>query len=60
MAKQDRGRTKPGQVARKDTTNTSKKDSRLKDRSGPSKNKKIVRVIRHLDYSGCLFIIGGW
>lgn len=40
MAKQDRGRTKPGPVSRQNTTNTSKKDSRKEGRSGPQKNKK--------------------
>jgi hypothetical protein len=38
MAKQDRGRVKPGPT--KGTTNTSKKDSRKEGRSGPEKNKK--------------------
>jgi hypothetical protein len=40
MAKQDRGRTKPGPVSRGNSSNTSKKDSRLKGRSGPQKSKK--------------------
>ncbi|WP_276207851.1 hypothetical protein [Virgibacillus sp. YIM 98842] len=40
MAERDKGRTKPGQVSRENTTNTSKKDSRLQGRSGPNKNKK--------------------
>lgn len=34
----NKGRVKPGPV--KDSTNTSKKDSRLKGRSGPRKRKQ--------------------
>ncbi|AAU85077.1 hypothetical protein BCBBV1cgp30 [Bacillus phage BCASJ1c] len=38
MAKSDRGQVKPGPT--KNSQNNSTKDSRLKGRSGPQKNKK--------------------
>ena len=38
LAKKDRGQVKRGPT--QNNQNTSKKDSRLKDRSGPNKNKK--------------------
>lgn len=38
VADKDKGRVKPGPV--KNPQTASKKDSRLKDRSGPKKNKK--------------------
>ncbi|WP_284139384.1 MULTISPECIES: hypothetical protein [unclassified Virgibacillus] len=40
MAEKDKGRVKPGEVSKENTTNTSKKDSRLEGRSGPNKNSK--------------------
>lgn len=40
MAIKDRGRVKPGPVSSANSSNTSKKDSRLKGRSGPNKRKK--------------------
>jgi hypothetical protein len=40
MATGKQGRVKPGPVSSKNSTNSSKKDSRLKGRSGPSKRKK--------------------
>lgn len=40
MADKDKGRVKPGPVSKNNTTNQSKKDSRLSGRSGPEKNKK--------------------
>jgi hypothetical protein len=35
-----KGRVKPGPVPKNTTKTNSKKDSRLKDRVGPKKNKK--------------------
>jgi hypothetical protein len=37
MAKSQRGRVKPGPVSRRNSSNSSGKDSRLSGRSGPRK-----------------------
>ncbi|WP_272916300.1 hypothetical protein [Virgibacillus halodenitrificans] len=40
MAENKTGKVQPGPVSKNNTTNSSKKDSRLNGRSGPDKNKK--------------------
>jgi len=40
MDEKDKGRVKRGQVSKDNTNTNSKKDSRMKGRSGAEKNKK--------------------